>query len=486
MENNGTIFNKKPGAEIIVVGGGGAGLAAAVAAGETGAKVILVEKLDRLGGNSVNAEGIFGAGSQLQKRLNIDADRDMIFKKAMDRDHWRLDSRIVRAFIDKSADTIHWLEKKGLTFNLVRYYPNQVPVVFHCFIGGGAAYVKVMAKYCIDLNVQTLLQTSVKELMADKNGRIIGIIAVKDGRKIRINSKSVIITTGGFGGNKELLKKYCSYYAENMKCYGLPHMGDGLLIATTKKAAMADMGNLHMGGPDWITSTRLRSLPWEPNLLWVNKFGERFTDENLSFTPHWAGNSIIRQPGQICYALFDERIKSNLMNIGVIKGRGTRIPPMTKLTYLDEELQNSSGAGGAKIADTWEEIAKWMGAKPEILQSTVAEYNNFCRQGHDAIFAKDPRYLEAMLTSPYYAVRCGSGFLQTMGGIKINFNMEVMREDHSVIPGLFAAGSDTSGWSSDTYNLEMTGEALGYAINSGRIAGENASLFARTTAHPTG
>jgi fumarate reductase flavoprotein subunit len=469
--------NEKLDAEIVVIGGGGAGLAAAVAAAERGADVVLIEKRDKLGGNSVNIEGIFAAGSHLQKRLNIDADKDKLFKRAMDRDLWKLDPRILRAFINKSGETIQWLEDKGSKFEIVRYYPNQVPLLFHCFVGGGAAYVETMTKICADLKVRILLQTTVKELITDENGRINGITAIA-GKPIRINAKSVIIATGGYGGNQELLKRYCSYYNSDIKCYGLPHMGDGLLMAIEKGAATDGLGNLHLGGPDWIGSTKLRSLPWEPNLVWVNKLGERFADENVSFIPHTSANAFLRQPGKVTYTIFDEQIKSNLENKGVIKGRGTRIPPLTKLAYLEDELQNGIKNGAAIKSESWKVIAEWMGAKPEVLKSTVEEYNSFCRQGYDSIFAKDPRYLEELKTPPYYAIKCGSGFLQTIGGIKVNHNMEVLREDSSVIPGLFAVGSDTAGWAADTYNVEMTGESTGFAINSGRIAAENALIYA--------
>ena len=100
--------------QIAIVGGGGAGLAAAVAAAEKGANVIVLEKRHDLGGNSARAEGLFAAESPAQKRLKIDAPRDELFKMAMDYAHWKLNARLVRAFIDKSGDTIRWLEQKGL------------------------------------------------------------------------------------------------------------------------------------------------------------------------------------------------------------------------------------------------------------------------------------------------------------------------------------------------------------------------------------
>src|SRR5512137_2299762 len=108
--------------EIVIIGAGGAGLAAAVTASKLGAKVILLEKRHSPGGNSSMAEGIFGSESPLQKRAGIDAHRDSLFNTAMEFSHWKLNRRLVRAFVDKSCDTIKWLEEKGLQFYLDPLY----------------------------------------------------------------------------------------------------------------------------------------------------------------------------------------------------------------------------------------------------------------------------------------------------------------------------------------------------------------------------
>src|SRR3989304_6308925 len=127
-----TGMTAKPGgltADIVVVGGGGAGLAAALAAAENGCKsIIVLEKAGSAAGSTAMAHDIFAAESLVQKRLGIDARRDDLFKIAMEWAHWtKINPRVVRAFIDKSGDTIGWLEKKGLSFELIQYYPNQAP-----------------------------------------------------------------------------------------------------------------------------------------------------------------------------------------------------------------------------------------------------------------------------------------------------------------------------------------------------------------------
>jgi fumarate reductase flavoprotein subunit len=182
----------------------------------------------------------------------------------------------------------------------------------------------------------------------------------------------------------------------------------------------------------------------------------------------------------VSYALFDEKIKKSIMEVGVIIGLGLEVLPQTKLPQIDRELQVEAEKGAVKISESWDEIAKWIGATPEVLKATISEYNAYCDDGYDKVFAKDRRYLDALRIPPYYALKCYAGFLGTIGGIKINYHMEVLDHDDNPIPGLYAGGIDTGGWETDTYNVELAGAALGFAINSGRIAGENAAKYVRT------
>jgi fumarate reductase flavoprotein subunit len=474
-----TAFHPDLEAEVVVVGGGGTGLAAAVAAAEKGAKVVVVEKRKDLGGNSAMAEGLFAAESPVQHRMHIDARRDHLFRVAMNHSHWEINPRIIRAFIGKSGDTIEWLQNKGLNFNCIPYYPNQIPAVWHCFDGGGTNLVKIMVNNCQDLGVRLLNETAAKKILTDKAKKVTGVQVSAKGKEQNILANSVIIGTGGYAGNKELLKKYCSSYTEDMLCYGLPHMGDGLLMTTEIGAATEGLGILHLGGPDFTGSRNLRAVAWQPNTIWVNKRGERFIDEAASFNHFESVNAWLRQPGKVSYALFDEKIKKSIMEVGVIIGLGLIILPQTKLPQIDRELQVEAGKGAVKISESWDEIAKWIGATPEVMKATISEYNAYCDDGYDKVFAKDRRYLDALRIPPYYALKCYAGFLGTIGGIKINHHMEVLDHDDNPIPGLYAGGIDTGGWETDTYNVELAGAALGFAINSGRIAGENAVKYVR-------
>ncbi len=462
--------------EIIIIGGGGAGLAAAIAAREKGVDVVILEKRRMAGGNASIAGGIFAVESHIQKRKNIDTRKDECFEIAMSHSHWKINPRLIRAIVNKSGDTIQWLEEKGVKFEDVPHFiPNQVRI-FHLPEGHGAGLVKVLVKKCEDLGVRLFYETTAKRISTSERGDVIRVLATAKDKEVGLAAKAVIISTGGYAGNKELLEKYYADYTETLYSVGMPHMGDGLLMATAIGAATDGLGILQLRGPYFKGSLEIVTAAMEPQTVWVNKRGERFVDEATGFYWPEAANALNGQPDKISYTLFDEKIKKSLMAAGLIKGY-SRFSAGTKLTELEERLRLESEKGGVKISDSWKEIAKWIGAVPEVLQGTIDEYNRFCDHGYDEMFVKDRKFLMALRTPPYYALKCYQGFLGTIGGIKINHHMEVLNQQDHPMPGLYAGGNDAGGWESDTYSLILSGFAFGFAINSGRIAGENAAKF---------
>jgi len=146
---------------------------------------------------------------------------------------------------------------------------------------------------------------------------------------------------------------------------------------------------------------------------------------------------------------------------------------------LEKEIRLKEEKGWVKIADSWDDIAQWIGCTPKALKATIDEYNAACDRGHDPIFAKDRSLLVPLRTPPYYALRANSDFLDTIGGIKINERMEVLDKQDNPISGLYAGGVATGGWQADTYCDILSGAASGFAFNSGRIAAENAVKYVR-------
>jgi fumarate reductase flavoprotein subunit len=471
---------------VAVVGGGGGGLAAAVALAEKGVDVIVLEKRRKLGGNTALAHNVFAAESPVQKRAGFDVLRDDCFRIAMAYAHWRIDPKLVRVWIDKSGDTIRWLEEKGISFRIggygKMYLDHRYPPPGHFVVGkkGGGELTNALARNAEKLGARILCETAVKQLITDDEGRVTGVMATrKGGGQLRIMARSVIVATGGYGGNKRLLKKYNPYYTENVKLVGVPCMGDGLLMTTKIGAATEGLGILHIESACATPGVArdLHALAIEPQTIWVNKLGERFVDESVIFShaghmAFEAGMAMMRQPDCLCYTLFDERLKQELIETGSTIGwAGT--PAGVPQPYLGDMIQRAAEKGKVKIADSWDDIARWIGAKPEVLKATVDEYNHFCDQKHDAFFVKDKQYLTPLRTPPYYALIYYPRNLGTIGGIKINHRMEVVDNEDKPIPGLYAAGQDTGGWQPETYNQILDGSAFSFAINSGRIAGEN-------------
>jgi len=466
-----------PDFDVIVIGGGGTGLAAALAAAEKGAGVVLLEKRGAAGGNTALARGVFAAESPVQARMRIDAQRDTLFKTAMSYSHWKIDPKIVRAFIDKSGDTIRWLEEKGLAFeDILDYTPNQVPRTFHVPEGRGAGLVKFLVKKCSEKGVNLLYETAARKILVDEKGRVAGVLAATKGKETKILGQSVIIGTGGYAGNRELLKKYYTDYTEDLCLHGSPNMGDGLLMAMEIGAATEGLGILQLRGPRFAGSSYISVVIEEPETVWVNKKGDRFVDEALSFYWPEAGNALSRQPDKISYSLFDEEIKRRMVQRGLIKGSATYLGG-TKMTALDEEIRHHLDRGNIRISESWADIGEWIGLAPGLLDATLEEYNGFCKQGYDEAFGKDRRYLVPLRMPPFYGMKCVPSFHGTIGGIKINHRMEVLDQKNNPIPGLYAGGIDTGGWESETYCLTLSGSAFGFALNSGRIAGENASTY---------
>jgi fumarate reductase flavoprotein subunit len=462
--------------DIVVIGSGG-GLAAAVAAAEKGAKVIVLEKRKTFGGNTAMARALMAAESPVQKRLRIDARKEDLFKTSMSFSHWKISPEIIRAFINKSGDTIEWLEGLGVKFQDVpNAYFNQVPRIYHLPEGYGAALTRALVERCKELGVTLMKETPARKILVGKGKGVTGILATAGNKELKISVKSVIVATGGYSGNKELLKKYCPQYTEDAHVHGIPLMGDGIIMAAEAGAASEGLGNLLSMGPFFTGSLQVGVVSVEANVIWMNKRGERFADESTHI-PSESANALDRQPDKVSYSLFDETIKQSFVDEGLIRGHHRLYPPGSKIMEIDKCLQKEIQEGRVKMADSWEVIARWMGADPKNLILNIQVYNDSCEKGFDDLFYKDRRYLQPLRKPPYYALICHQAFHGTTGGIRINERMEVLDEEDKSIPGLFASGNDTGGWSADTYNYVLTGTAFAYAINSGRIAGENAAKY---------
>jgi len=296
-----------------------------------------------------------------------------------------------------------------------------------------------------------------------------------------------VIASGGFANNREWIKRYTGFELEkNLLPVGnTGKFGDGIRMAWEVGASEEGIGvvELYRAGP--IATEIGGPVEWptvQPD-LWVDPHGERFCDESIAFYDTSVGNANARFREGYTYSLFDSTILQRLSEKGLDKSVNVRTPPGTKLADFDRELKNLIKQGNTDVfvADSVEELAGKMEVDPKVLKGTVEEYNRFCEQKHDDLFAKDPRYLRPLMGPKFYAVKAHTVFLGTMGGIKINHNTEVIDKQGNVIAGLYAVGFDAGGMYGDSYHISVaSGSSSGFAVNSGRIAGKNALDYIKT------
>jgi len=467
-------------ADVIICGCGFAGLAAAVTARDGGASVLMFEKRPAPGGTSVFVEGLFAIGSRMQISRNIEITKEEAFQKHMDYSHWRANALLVREFIEKSADVIEWLEQMGVEFEkLISIFPNS-PQVWHLFKGEnkrsrGANVIKLLLEKAKEKDIQIYSETPVKELTVDKNNRIVGVVAEdKNGSTIRAKAKTVIISTGDFANNREMLKKHTKVgNADSL--FNLGMTGDGIKMAWKVGAAPEGLETVLLApGMPGQASSRLGRIARKPH-LWINQHGERFCAEDIYY-PYV--NALLNQPNGIMYVVMDEATKRDVADKGLPAASGELIPEPIAPADLDADFDHAINAGNAFKADTLKELGERISLNSNLFQSNVDKYNRCCQQHFDDLFFKNPRHLHSITEPPFYAIKASVHVINSMGGIKINHKTEVLNKSHAVIPGLYAVGNCAGGLYGDTYDIHnTTGGASAFAINSGRIAGENALAY---------
>jgi fumarate reductase flavoprotein subunit len=472
--------------DVVVIGAGGAGISAALALAEGKANVAVFEKMQHAGGSTRFPEGMFAAESQMQRTRNIRVTRDEAFKDIMSYSHWKANASLVKAFVDRSASTIDWLEQMGVQFiEPSSFWPGGART-WHLFKGHGAAMIDVLLARLGEGGIGIRYETKVKELVREGEGPVAGVIVEdREGRTTKVEAKAVIIATGGYANHKELLKRYTGLeLRSNLFPVGnTEKYGEGLQMAWAVGAAMDGMGVLNFSfggpvGPGIRRSGHIVAAVRQPE-LWINQHGVRFCDESIVHNSIYCGNAMARQKGGYVFRIFDDNARQHFVETGIDVGVGTFVHPGTRLTGFDDEVRHALDKGNWNVfvAKTIEDLAAKMKVEADVFKRTVEEYNGFCDKGHDDQFVKDRVYLRPLKKPPFYAFKCFIDFVGTNGGIKINEKMEVLDTSDNVIPGLYAVGNDAGGMYGDSYDMIAAGAACGFAMVSGRMAGEHALRY---------
>lgn len=467
--------------ELLIIGGGAAGMAAATAAAEQGITTLVVEAQRAVGGNGLFPRGVFGVDSKLQRKKLIFADADEIFRACMEYSHWKIDGRLIRTLIDRSGDTVDWLMDKGVPFcDVVHHTPNQSPEVFHITSpeeNAGLAVIRCLKTYCQEKGVTFLTSTSGKSLIQDDRGDVCGAVCLdKDGQECTVLAKKVIVCTGGFSGNPEMIRKYYPNFKpeEVAAGGGMRHPGDGVRMALEAGADLEGNFAMEIAAPKIQGYAALNLLLGKPYNVWLNRFGRRFADEGIVYNFAQAANACMRQPHGEMWVLFSQAALEKTLADG---------RDMIELIHIaadaEEQLEQtiaSAIADGKMVrAESHGELAAFIGCEEQELSASLVEYDTFCRQGRDGLFAKSPRYLMPFGAGPVYAIRAGADMLITHGGIRVDEQFRALDKEHLPMKNLFVAGVDFGGADADVYNVEMSGHGFGFALNSGRMAGENAA-----------
>ena len=457
----------------LVVCGGGTGLVTAIKAAQLGKKVILLEKAKRCGGNTDIAHGFFPIYSKMHAEQGIEDVREEAVQVMYDRAGGVIGKDIMHTAIYGCSEFFDWLldfpktrevytvEKLGEKREAGPVYG---PAVTHFVtrtentrsldpsIGPGWAgtFVKQTMLDAIPqqkLDVEILLEHEVKHLITDESGRVTGVIALDPGGETEIHCKAVVLATGGFGSSDEKLQRYANFFDVDRPVtrFSVPSDTGDAIDMLQELGVEPDPNRLFVsffGPAHHPYSYSLYRLIEEPTNLSVDLNGVRWQDESGGL---FMGRiNIAGHPKECTWNIFSQA------NVDDIFRKFLRDPSLSDeidcYRHYQEDLDRETTYKVPAVvkADTIEELAEKLGMDAAVLTRTISEYNRFCRQKKDEQFGKDPKFLVSRDAGPFYAVYAQRFSEAAMGGLMVNADCQVLRNDGSPIPGLYGVGDATS------------------------------------------
>ena len=445
--------------EVVVVGAGAAGLSAALAAQEMNANVLVLEKGGITGGSTVRSGGkILAAGTPWQEKQGYTDNAQMMYDYLMsfDRDDI-MSEELVMAFCEGSAENLQWLEDRGVQVQDVEYIHSALtPWRVHNTMGGGGQTSGHGGQITAPLTNlyegnggKIVYNCCATELITDENGAVVGVKAVMtDGTPVTVKAKSVILATGGYAKNEEMLDKYEDFLPNNL--YGTvpnTNVGDGIVMATAIGAKNFDAPGLQLV---YVSYDCYCGINEESGLI-VSEDGLRVVDE-YTYQSH------------VATALADAKSTCGYYIAAKKDGYAVEPYPMIQWGVTMEHVPHAATIG---------ELADLIGVDKAALEATVARYNELCQKGVDEDFGKPAQYMIPVEGDEYYAFRMTPGTSVTFGGLEIDVNARVLDVNNQPIPGLYAAGEVAFTGLFDA-EYPCCGMAIGSAVYYGRIAAESA------------
>ena len=453
--------------DLVVIGGGGAGMTAAIRAKELGLDVTLVEKMPFMGGAiSISGGNQVVMGSQMQKDLGVTDDSvESMVEDFMANGAGLNVPELITLYAENVGETSDWLQEEGVTYNLegglhkLAEYSHDRELAY---TGSGAGAADALRTLIADKGVQVLLNTRATELISDGNGGVIGVIANDDTTVYTINASAILLATGGYGYNKDLLEgdmKNALYYGP------VSSTGDGLIMATAEgidaDTRLLEYGKRYPNGIEVsegiAKSTINGNIPaWTMSAILVNQEGQRVVNEKAS--NRTILETELQQTGQELFLVMDQA------TFDVWKDA------------VGYDVQEYLDANGTSLpifghGDTLEEAAQAAGIDGEALVKTVETYNSYVEAGEDAEFGRSAEYMTMPVgDGPYYIVEQKPRFATTMGGLVIDTDLHVINKDGEIIGGLYAAGEVVGGVMGDD---SPSGANNGWAVTSGKLAAQS-------------
>ena len=490
--------------DVVIVGAGGAGMTAAITAADAGKSVVIVESQSMVGGNSVRATGGMNAGDTVWQDSNTFAEEAGVEKTLTNAAgsyadnavvtelaqtvaaQWKAyqekpegyfdsvelmeldtmiggkginDFELVKTLCENTAPAIDWLDTIGAELHNVASFGGASVKRIHRpvdaegkTISVGSYIIPVLEKACQERGIEILLDTTATALRQDDKGAVTGVNAVsKDGGNVIVEAKAVVLATGGFGANLEMVASYKPELEGFMTTNAAGAQGQGIAMAQAVGAATVDMDQIQIHPTvQYDTAALITEGLRGDGAILVNAEGKRFIDE--VGTRDVVSAAEIAQPGSYSWLVVDQAMVDAS---SVIAG------------YIKKGLTVT----GADYA----ELAAATGMNADNFAATMEAWNACVESKTDAEFGRTS-FANPLNTAPYYAIKVTAGVHHTMGGLKINTATEVLNEQGEAIPGLFAAGEITGGVHGAN---RLGGNAVADFVVFGRIAGAGAAEYAK-------
>ncbi|RRZ90305.1 flavocytochrome c [Erwinia sp. 198] len=441
--------------DVVVIGSGGAGLAAAIQAHDEGARVAIIEKMPTIGGNTIKASvGMNAAETRFQKLKGIKDSKTLFYEETMKGGHFKNNPVLLKEFVELAPEAIEWLAAKGIELNDITITGGMSIDRTHrpadrSAVGG--FLISGLVKNINQRNIEVLLETSVEEIIYT-DGRVSGVKVVDEYYDSRIlNARSVIVATGGFSANREMVTHYRPELDGFVTTNHKGATGSGIALLQKLGAGTVDMGEIQIHPTvEQTTSYLISESIRGGGAILVSQAGHRFCNEMA--TRDKVSADIIALPEKSAWVIFDEQVRLNNK-------------------AADEYLAK----GFVVSASSPQELAIKLNMDLHALLATLERYNLFVERQQDEDFGRQTAMRHPLNQGPFYAIRIAPGVHHTMGGVTINSDTAVLDEQQQVIAGAWAAGEVVGGIHGGN---RIGGNAIADIIIFGTLAGRHAADFA--------